>query len=224
MTSELIAEQDRINRELAERFPDRKSYVLPTRFGNTIRAFEQYPMVVYKCDTIEGWGRLLAVVPKEYRALIDSAKAQTDFWLNFCCLSCFIFLFYITQAIRIGCFRSPWIAVLAVGMAYITYGGAISAAKEWGSLFKSAFDVFLPALQDKLHFSPPTSKTSEQQMWNKFSQVIIYRDPSVLPPRVGQQSDNKLKEPENEEPENEEPETGSLDQTSTQIESSNAIT
>ncbi len=61
-------------------------------------------------------------------------------------------------------------------------------------------------------------------MWNKFSQVIIYRDPSVLPPRVGQQSDNKLKEPENEEPENEEPETGSLDQTSTQIESSNAIT
>src|SRR5712692_4078105 len=67
---------------LAERFPPEEDQLLPTAFGNTIKAFETYPDVMYGFDAIEGWTRLLAVIPKDYRELIETTKAETDFWVN----------------------------------------------------------------------------------------------------------------------------------------------
>lgn len=81
--------------EMAARFPDRKDLVLPTSFGNTIRAFEAYPGKMYGLDSIGGWFRLLALTSKEYRELIDSAKAQLDFWVNVFFLSLLIIVEHI---------------------------------------------------------------------------------------------------------------------------------
>ena len=50
--------------------------------GTLSALFEVYPRVMYGLESIEGWDRILAVVPKDYRTLMDSAKAQTDFWIN----------------------------------------------------------------------------------------------------------------------------------------------
>ncbi len=76
----------------AIRFPDHERFLLPTAFGNTIRAFEVYSRVMYGLDAIPGWDRLLAVIPKDYRELVDTAKAQTDFWVNLWFLVCFLYL------------------------------------------------------------------------------------------------------------------------------------
>src|SRR6266849_199683 len=67
---------------LAERYPERKALLMATALGNAIRAFEGYPRVMYNFGVIEGWNRLIAVVPKEFLDLVDSAKAQTDLWIN----------------------------------------------------------------------------------------------------------------------------------------------
>jgi hypothetical protein len=55
---------------------------LPTRFGNAIRSFEVYSRIIYGLEAIDGWPRLLAVIPADYRQAIDDAKAQVDFWVN----------------------------------------------------------------------------------------------------------------------------------------------
>jgi hypothetical protein len=68
--------------KLVERYPHDKSLVLPTSFGNCIRAFESYPTVMYQLEIIESWTRLLAVIPKDFLKLIDTAKAETDLWIN----------------------------------------------------------------------------------------------------------------------------------------------
>ena len=76
-------------------FPDEEAWLLPTSFGNTIRAFEVYPRVMYGLDAIPGWLRILAVIPKDYRESVDNAKAQVDFWLNLWFLSILMIFEYV---------------------------------------------------------------------------------------------------------------------------------
>ena len=47
-----------ISRVLEKRFPDGENLVLPTRFGNVVRAFEVYPRRQYQIAAIEIWPRL----------------------------------------------------------------------------------------------------------------------------------------------------------------------
>jgi len=84
---EIRIRRNRAMQSLAEKFPDGIEWLLPTPFGNIIRAFEVYPRIVYGIEAIQGWNRLLAVIPKDYQDLIDNAKAQVDFWVNLGVLS-----------------------------------------------------------------------------------------------------------------------------------------
>ncbi len=216
----------------AERFPYRKRDILPTKFGNTIRAFETYPKAMYGFDTIEGWFRLLAVVPKDYRQMIDSAKAQTDFWLNIWFLSYITMIVYIGLAIWSHHLTAFWSLGFVPIVVFFSRSAAITAAKEWGAIFKASFDVFLPELYVKLHLLPPSAidptseKSPEWQIWDAFSTAIIYRDPSYLPQRMlGQksssQSEEKSSETSREAGEEEAKEDGGSSEASEEVEDDN---
>jgi hypothetical protein len=69
--------------------PLRDDEVLPTRFGNAIRAFETYASEIYGADTISIWPRLTSVMSKEVMQQIQDARSRVDFFIN-CCLFSFI--------------------------------------------------------------------------------------------------------------------------------------
>lgn len=160
----------------AERFPDRVEFLLPTAFGNTVRAFEVYPRVAYGLDAIAGWSRLLAVVPKDFRRLIDDAKAQVDFWVNLWFLGVLTSL--LSCAIGVG--REKWVllwpAMAALLVAWICTRRARNAAVEWGESVKGAFDVHRVALCRKLGYRVPASRDEEQAFWNACTQLFQYRN------------------------------------------------
>lgn len=54
--------RNNLMRRLGEEFPDKEEYLLPTPFGNVLRSFEIYPRYMYGFESIDGWGRLLAVI------------------------------------------------------------------------------------------------------------------------------------------------------------------
>jgi len=171
--------------EAAQRFPD-EGWVLPTAFGNTIRAFEVYPRVMYGIDDIEGWLRLLAVIPKDYSKLIDDAKAQTDFWVNLRLLSLLYVLEYIAISIYVQRLRMPWLPLLAICVSAFAAFRARKAVVEWGVLVKASYDVFLPSLLKKLQFPQPRSGEHERRLWREFSEAIIYRKAEWMPKRTTQ--------------------------------------
>jgi hypothetical protein len=179
----LRSERNQLMQEAAERFPDQERWLLPTVLGNTIRAFEVYSREMYGLEGIQGWYRLLAVIPKDYRELVDEAKAQMDFWVNLWVLSIISSFGYLGTAVYTGQIRVPLILLLTFGVIFISWLRVRSAAVEWGEVVKSAFDVFLPELHKKLEF-PIATREEERQMWERFSQAIIYRLPSSLPERV----------------------------------------
>jgi hypothetical protein len=189
LKEELDAEQDQtrldlLGEELAERFPDEPAFVLPTGFGNSIRAFEVYPRVMYGIDAIPGWLRLQAVIPKDYRSLIDESKALTDFWVNLWISSYLILLTWIVLAVSKRELRTLWLPAVVIFLTYVISKRARTAAVGWGDLVKAAFDVFLPRLRDKLEISKQPKNSSAHTQWEGFSQAMIYRLPDSLPNKV----------------------------------------
>ncbi len=192
---EILDARTHLMTRLAERFPDQEKFVLPSAFGNAMRAFETYPRAMYGLDIIEGWSRLLAVIPKGYRELLDTAKADTDLWVNIWFLS-IVTIFDAGQAIlraflfgAVGVRLVLWI-VVAAAFAVGLYGAwmAAKSAVEWGSLFKAAVDVYLPDLYKRLGFPPPENNEVARARWKAFSQAIMFTRPDVMPERTGLRS------------------------------------
>jgi hypothetical protein len=170
---ELRVKRNQLTQRLAERFPDEPGWILPTSFGNIIRAFEVYSRVVYGIEAIQGWNRLLAVIPKDYRELVDDAKSQVDIWVNLGILSVAFVGQYIGLSIHFKSIDAIWLPFVAIFGAVLAASRANSAAVQWGELVKSSFDVYLPKLRTELALADYSD--DERTAWIKFSQMIIYR-------------------------------------------------
>lgn len=174
MPPKLITWRPKLMMKAVRRFPDKEELVLPTSFGNIIRAFEVYSRVIYGFDAIPGWERLQAVIPKDYQGIISETKAITDFWVNMLVISCIFVLEYLVLVLYTGRPIKLWTLILFIGIAVLSYSRAKRAAINWGETVKGAFDVFLPDLRKKLEFPFPADIKQERELWIKFSRVMIY--------------------------------------------------
>ncbi|HLN29715.1 MAG TPA: hypothetical protein VK395_18360 [Gemmataceae bacterium] len=165
-----------LKREAAYRFPSEEGLILPSSFGNTVRAFEDYPREVYGFESIQGWFRLLAVVSKDYRELVNSARATTDFWVNLWFASLLLLAEYAAIALWQWESKVPWLVVVCPLVAMFAYWRARSSAERWGEWVKASFDVFLPELCKKLGLALPPTWDKQRELWHSFSQAMIYRD------------------------------------------------
>jgi hypothetical protein len=161
--------------QFAAGFPSRRDLVLATAFGNTIRAFEDYPRVIYGFDSIEGWDRLVAIVPPPYRELIDAAKTKVDFSVNIWLGALLLAAAYAAMAIAWWRLPSAWYPVLALVIAWLAARAAKASAYEWGVTIKSAIDVFLPELATKMGYRLPAKAAEQRKFWTLLSQMFLYR-------------------------------------------------
>jgi hypothetical protein len=178
-----------LKRTLLTYYPTSQDELLPTRFGNTIKAFEVYPREAYGADAILVWLRLASVVPKGFTRLIDSARAQVDCFVNVTFLSLIIAVAAFARGLQIDIshktadFSDPagiyyfMIAGAGVFAAWLSYLGAIAQAIAWGDLVKSAFDCYLPALGKQLGYKLPCSAEERRAFWLEFDKFVTYLRP-----------------------------------------------
>jgi hypothetical protein len=200
------AERDRYRRlrlELFRWMPATEKDVLPTRFGNAIKAFEVYPREIYGADGVTIWLRLIAVIPKSFSEQIADTRSQLDFLVNSCLFSCIIAFvgafrtvrsgnwheFYLSQFTGIVPFllsiEKSWLVWAAGGAlaAYAFYRWAVSCVPSWGELVRTAYDCYLPTLATQLGFELPTTEARRRRFWTTFSQQAIYgREPDGSSP------------------------------------------
>jgi hypothetical protein len=170
----------------------RNPYLLPTRFGNAIRAFEIYSGDVYGIDSIPLWLHLATVAPKDFQSAIDSARAQVDCLVNVIFLSLLFaaaaFMRFLTTANPGHGFNpavvfafAGWNYLLAcaaaLALARIAYGVAIERACAWGAFVKVAFDCYLPALAKQLGFRLPAGRADQKRFWTAVSRRVIFHQP-----------------------------------------------
>lgn len=173
--------RNRLMVERFERFPDREGQILPTPFGNTLRAFETYPRVMYGMESIDGWSRLLAVVPNDYRNLIDSAKAHVDFWVNLGFLSLVLIVGNLSLGFIYHLAPPIWLLAITAFILLISPWRARRLAVEWGDYVKGSFDIYRFKLLELLGIEVPGDRKEERKLWVKYSQAITYRLPNSLP-------------------------------------------
>lgn len=195
--------RNRIKRKKAEQFPDKDHLILPTSFGNVFRAFEIYPRAVYGIDAIPGWYRLLAVVPKDYRDLMDAARGRVDLWANVAFLAALVTIEFIVIAAWAKRFTGTWptgklfwFPLTTIILSYLAYRFARDAATEWGHWVKSAFDLFLPELRKNLEFTTPTTSDQERTMWAAFNRAVVYREAAAMPDKTRASSEQDIKRSE----------------------------
>jgi hypothetical protein len=172
----------RINNE----FPSDPYLVLPTRLGNILRSFETYPFRQYKMSGTTIWPRLRAKIDKEYATAIDDAKTPLDFIINISFLSAVlafsILIVGLLYPIPLATRRAGiwWgLEILAFAfLAYLSYLLAIRQNREWGNLFKGAFDLYRWELLKQLGYKQvPANMTEERALWGSIYRQIMYGDP-----------------------------------------------
>ena len=178
-------QEDAVRIEIFSTYP-KESSVLPTRLGNVIRSFENYPEQQYGMAAITLWPRLIAVLDSGYSETIDSAKASLDFMLNSAALSGLLTLlllvtglFYPSPFTSQGAFVG-WSAgiVLLAALSWWLYTQSIGIALNWGNLVCGAFDLYRGKLLEKLGYphAPKTVK-DEQEIWRLISARLVAGDP-----------------------------------------------
>jgi hypothetical protein len=180
-----IAQYRSLRLALIRWMPSREGDILPTKFGNAIKAFEVYPRDVYGADGVAVWLRLNSVLPKNLNEKIDGLRSELDFLVNcffFCLIISLIAVvraaFYLVQpgglTSRLG---YEWLLlVMGAGVAALGfYSWAVSRVPPWGELVMTAFDCYLPDLAKKLGFDLPNTERLRLKFWTSLSQQFNYR-------------------------------------------------
>jgi|SRR5580698_3719173 hypothetical protein len=181
-------------------FPVDERKILPTRFGNAIRAFENYSATVYGADSVALWPHLATVIPKDFQEILEGARAKVNCLVN---LSWFSALICLVATVRLlwnfgraidfkhcGFDTAGFVvganahflfaAVGAAVVARLTYALSIDQIYIWGNSVKAAFDCYLPALATKLGYKLRPETQNQRDFWT----AVVQRAALYVPLQV----------------------------------------
>jgi hypothetical protein len=178
---EVRLDRARFEHEFDRDFPSQIGMVLPTRLGNTIAAFEDYPRTRYGMDPIVLWGRLVPLLKeKQFLEFVSQEKSVFDFLLNTCIVVAFLGLELFYLCLFLGEFV---LAVLVLGLAglfvWVLYNGMVIAARQWGTTVRVAFDLHRHDLCQHLGLRPAKSFRKEVERWQAISRFFLYRQDDI---------------------------------------------
>jgi hypothetical protein len=131
--------------------------------------------VVYGLDAVPIWPRLQALLPADFRDLLNSAKAQLDFCVNVAAAGILAEASYAMLCLYLWRFPAWLPAGVSLAVIAVGYLLAVQSAKPYGLYVRAAFDLYRGSLAEQLGLSIPSSATDERKMWELVSRMIIYR-------------------------------------------------
>ncbi len=191
-TEEDRREAAHIRLQMLSRYPSRAGEVLPTGFGNAVRAFESYPRDMYGVDGTAIMLRLNAVVPTDFSARVDAARAQVNLYVNIAFLAFIVSVLALARVIEQVSEYHPTIgrvftdaetgrpiiaAALGLLIATLAYRAATTRIIVWGNLVMSTFDLYLPKLLHQMGYVLPPGEQEQKDFWRELSAFILYRQP-----------------------------------------------
>jgi hypothetical protein len=147
-------------------FPERRSSVMPTRLGNAINAFEQYPKQRWGLNAIVTWPHISALMSDSERELDEDRRGDLAFFQNSCIGA--LVTAPILAADAFAYQPHPhwldWIYVLPLVLARMFYLGAVGAGERWGVQVRASFDLHRLDLYDKLGLVRPKTLEEEREL------------------------------------------------------------
>jgi hypothetical protein len=151
---------------LARHFPPDIAcdHVLPTGFGNAVRAFERHPTIRWGLNAIAAWPRIEMLLSTEEQQLLADTKGNVAFFVNGSLLTglggvALIADRLLTQA---HTFPSDALYVLPFVVSILCYWASTTAAITWGEVVTSSIDLHRLELYRRRGRRAPTDFTDER--------------------------------------------------------------
>jgi hypothetical protein len=182
-------------------YPSVESYVMPTRFGNILRAAELYSER-YGIDAVALWPKLVSAISDSNGIMdkINEANNQCQFLLNGALLATLFSIMCMIAAFYEGSIwwtsRVPNISdrnlvifyvvlmILAVILARFFYEASLFNVEKFGEMIRTTYDLHRFNLLEALHLDLPHNLADEKKTWRKLSNFYIgnldYEEPNYL--------------------------------------------
>jgi hypothetical protein len=147
-------------------FPrDNEDLLLPTSFGNAVRAFERHSYIRWGLNGIAVWPRIEMLLPTEETQVHADARGEVAFFVNGSLLAAIAGLVLVADELvnqPLPVYAAPLYAVpFIVGMAF--YAASIGSAVRWGSAVRASIDIHRRELYEKLGLRTPLDFTDERE-------------------------------------------------------------
>jgi hypothetical protein len=166
-------------------FPLREDLILPTRFGNAVRAMESHSYRRYGLDGVAVWPRLERLLSPEERELHVNAECNLAFFVNLSAGSATLGGALLLDAVIPGGGGGVLGGLIALALAACFYAAAVGAAKRWGTEVRSSIDIHRLGLYDSLGIPHPTTEAEERTVARHINRLLIYGVPLPDATRVG---------------------------------------
>jgi hypothetical protein len=152
-------------RQLDRYFPDDETRLLPTRFGNALRAWEDYSYNRWGLDAIPFWAHVEPLLSDQEQRLHEDARTDVAFFVNSSLAAVVVGVVLIADGITntpIG-WAWAWLYLVPFFLAYLIYRFSIDAGQRWGVEIKASLDLHRLEVYDRLGVRRPTSFTDERK-------------------------------------------------------------
>ncbi len=145
--------------------PSRLNDRMPTRLGNILSSVEVYPRVRYGLDAFVFWPRLWLLLPEEVKQELIRARYNLDVSVRIWTWSILFTIWGIW---------APLAAPTGLFISLFAYRWIMQAAKVYGQLVKSAFDLYRFSLYESLHWTFPDNLENEREEGERLTN-FLYR-------------------------------------------------
>lgn len=144
-------------------------HLMPTQFGNILRAAEERPKNQYGLDTFICWPRLWLLLPDSVKTELTEARITLNTGARIWLWS-LLFLVWTPLA--------WWAVPTGIISAYLAYNWLLNAAIIYGDLLESAFDLYRFELYKVLRWSLPNSPEEERQLGEQIT-AYLWKRPGI---------------------------------------------
>jgi hypothetical protein len=192
----LITQRERLSRikydlvaDLDHNYPPSEAYIMPTRFGNILRAAELYSGR-YGIDAVALWTKLVSAIPDSTGMMekINEANNQCQFLLNGALLGIiFAFMCMIASILKGTLWWSDpsqnindrnltifylFLLFLSIAISRFFYEASLFNVEKFGEMIRTTYDLYRFNLLEALHLELPTNLEEEKKLWLKLSHFV----------------------------------------------------
>jgi hypothetical protein len=181
----------RMDRRFRQDVPD----VLPTAFGNVVRAAEAHSAIRWGLNSIAVGTLVEMLFSSEEKEVHSDAKGDVAFFVNGALLACVAGIVLLVDEVVEASHALPVALIYAVPflMSLVLYWAAIGAAIKWGEAVRASVDLHRFDLYEKIGLRLPRDFEDEQLNVAPALNAALLRGESIPAPlAAGYRPDNRL--------------------------------
>jgi hypothetical protein len=154
--------------------PTDEGLLLPTSFGNAIRAFERHSFIRWHLNAIAAWPYVENLLSDHESEVLSDARGDVAFFINSSLLAILTGFVLGFDMLDYTSSPSAFFLLIPLAIAIVAYQAAVGSAISWGEVVRACIDSHRLQMYTTLGLRSPTSVKDEQRIaWHLNSTLLV---------------------------------------------------